>query len=258
MDAAKQGDRLYPSALRLLVVLSTISCVMFMAALCVAIGPAIDWSKNYEETNCTVNSVQTSGEVECSIPVSERVNAQDNGLAVVPCVQVNVTYTNSSGVTRNSPVAMPRRGVLLAEYSSGSQQRVYHSSDYLGEPIPGPDGSVDTRRRSILTRALFATRTCTFLDCRRDREQVETINERIAERYPAGMNLPCWVYKPGQMQVDIAALVVLKQVQTDSVVLGWALTTLLSIFLTFPVCLFLCCREWLCRCPEPMRSFQYF
>jgi hypothetical protein len=254
----KHQDRFYATTLRTFIILSAFSCIMFTIALCVAIGPALDWAHNYEEANCTVNNVETTGEVECAIPPGERANTQDKGLYVVPCVQVNVTYTNSSGSTRNCEVAMPRRGVLLAEYSAGSQQREYNSGDYIGPPIPGPNDKVDTRRTSTLTRALFATRTCTFLDCRSDRGKAEAVVREIADRYPSGSSMPCYVYKPRQHEVDLAALVVLKQVQSDAEVLGWTVTTLLAMLCSFPPCIFLCCREWLCRCPKPWNQFQYF
>ena len=252
------GDKRYASILRAFVILSAMSCFAFLTAMCVAIGPAIDWARNYEEVNCTINNVQTTNEVECSFPNTERSDAQDNGLAVVPCVQVNVSYTNSSGSLRNCDVAMPRRAVLLAEYSAGSQQREYNSGDYVGPPVPGPDGKVNGRRTSTLTRALFGTRTCTFLDCRRNAREVEAINEQIAERYPLGSSLPCWIYKPRQGESDLAALVVLKQVQSDEEVLAWALTTMMALVLSLPACLFFCCREWLCRCPPPIRDLQFF
>ncbi|KAJ1629290.1 hypothetical protein T492DRAFT_1012089 [Pavlovales sp. CCMP2436] len=258
LTAGSDDGKLYSTVLRAFMMLSMLSYIVFIAALCVALGPALDWQRFYEETNCTVTSVQTTGEVECSVPTRERTSTADKGLFVVPCVQVNVSYTNSTGSERNCDIAMPCRSVLLAEYSGGSQQREYNSADYIGPPIPGPDGKVDTGRVSTLTRPLFSTRTCTYLDCRTSLAETEKVNAQIAERYPIGMTLPCWIYTPRQNEIDLAALVVLRKAQTDAVVLSWTVTSLLALMCTFPPCFFLCCREWWCRCPQPLSRLQYF
>lgn len=165
----------YAGTLRYCAISSSIACLLLLVALCVAIGPALDWAVNYEKTTCLINNVSTTAEVECEIPQDEKLNANDQGLFVVPCVQINVAYTNSSGRDRVCDIAMPRRAMLLAECSSGSSQRSYNLGDCVGEPLPGPDGRANAQRRSTLTRALSTTRTCTFLDCRRNREAFRAI-----------------------------------------------------------------------------------
>lgn len=252
------ADVHYGSTLRFCAIGSSVACVLFITALCVAIGPAFDWALNYERTTCLINNVSTTSEVECEIPQGEKLDSNDQGLFVVPCVQINVAYTNASGSDRVCDIAMPRRAVLLAEYSAGSSQRLYNPGDYAGEPLPGPDGRINAQRTSILTRALFTTRTCTFLDCRRDRDEAVEVVRAIAARYVPGTRIPCFVYKPKQVEADLSALVVLNQVQTDTEVLAWTVTTLLAVVCTCPACVFLCCREWLCRCPPSVRKYQYF
>jgi hypothetical protein len=133
------AGRAAASTLRFREISSAFACLLFLVALCVAIGPALDWALNYERTTCLINSVSTANEVECEIPADEKLSASEPGLFVVPCVQISVAYTNASGSARVCDVAMPRRGVLLAEYSSGSSQRRYNPGDYAGEPLPGPD-----------------------------------------------------------------------------------------------------------------------
>lgn len=256
--AGGMQDKLYPRVLQAFILSAIITLGVFITALSVAIGPGVDWHVNYVETTCHINSAEPVGLVECQVPPSEFRDQEDTGIRDnVPCVQVNVSYINGSGATRIAEIALPNRAVLLAEYSEGATQREYTSADYTGPAIPRPDGVIDTSRKSTLTRALFGTRSCTFLDCR-DAEEAADIARNISARYEAGTTIPCYYFQPRQGDPDVSALVVLSQVQSDGDITAWAVCSFVGLLVTWPCCLFLCCREWLCRCSGRLRRLQYF
>lgn len=251
-------DENYSRVLRILIFASAGTCVTFFLALAIAIGPGIDWGLNYEETVCTIDEVYTSGRVECELPGRERSGPNDDGLHEVPCVTVRVNYTNSTGSEFYIERALPNREVLGAEISNGGDRAQYTSSDYIGPPIPTPSDEIDLRRRSVLNRRLGTTRYCTFLDCRSSFDEAQSIADEIASRYQYGMKVPCWYYVPFQDLAGQPAYVVLNQVQSDEEVFAWTIASSVGLLLTWPCCIFLCCREWWCRCPQPLRRLQYF
>mmetsp|Transcript_10206 Transcript_10206/g.26506 ORF Transcript_10206/g.26506 Transcript_10206/m.26506 type:complete len:272 (+) Transcript_10206:72-887(+) len=251
-------DKYYNPVLRVFMFGSCVTCMTFILAFAIAIGPGIDWGLNYEETVCTIDEVYTSGRVECELAGSERSGPNDDGLHEVPCVTVRVNYTNATGDQFFIERALPNREVLQAEISNGGDRAQYAASDYIGPPIEAPDGEVQPRRRSTLNRRLGTTRYCTFMDCRSNFDEAQSIADEIASRYTYGMQIPCWYYVPFQDVPGQPAYVVLNQVQSDQEVFAWTIASSVGLVLTWPCCVFLCCREWWCRCPHPIRRLQYF